>query len=517
LQFFYLCELIMDYCDSLTCFSRARTVEVRVGGIVIGGGHPVVLQSMTNTSTMDTAASAAQIRCIPGAGGPIVRLTTPGVGEARKLERIAALTPGVPLVADVHFTPEVAMVAAEYADKVRINPGNFKRTAGSDGEPGFAEFEALVEKCRARGVALRVGVNHGSLSPAIVERHGDTPEGMVASAMEFLGVCRRMDFDRVAVSMKSSNVRVMVHAYRLLTARMRKEGMAFPLHLGVTEAGDGMQGRVKSAVGIGALMADGLGDTIRVSLSEDPENEIPVAMLLRENFAAREGHDPITAIADPSLYHPYEFHPRTSGVTPFLYSELTDLGGVVVLEAHPGNPTAQWRAEILNMMAAGDTRPVMLHARYPAGTTLEKLQVLAAADMGLLFLDGLADGIWIECEGIAQADIDATGLHILQASRVRVSHTEYIACPGCGRTLYDLQGTLRAIRARTAHLAGLKIGVMGCVVNGPGEMADADYGYVGSGPGRVSIYRRREVVRRGVPAAEAIDVLLSIIAGDGCV
>ncbi|MDR2886085.1 MAG: (E)-4-hydroxy-3-methylbut-2-enyl-diphosphate synthase [Rikenellaceae bacterium] len=515
----------MEFCDSLTAFSRARTVEVRVGDVVIGGGRPVVLQSMTNTSTMDTAASAAQIRRIHAAGGQIVRLTTPSVREAQNMKAIAAATPGIPLVADVHFTPEVALVAADHVDKVRINPGNFRRSAGLDGQPGFAEFEELIEKCRTRGVAIRIGVNHGSLAPAIVDKYGDTPQGMVESAMEFLNVCRRMAFDQVVVSMKSSNVRVMVHAYRLLVARMRAEGMAYPLHLGVTEAGDGMQGRVKSAVGIGALMADGLGDTIRVSLSEDPEREIPVAALLRDHFAARAGavtqagpdaQAAIPPIADPSLYSPYEYRPRASAREglPFLRSEVADLTDIVVLETRTANPTAEWRTAILNMMAAGDRHPVMLHRRYPAGTTLEALQVLTAADMGLLFLDGLADGLWIECEGVAQADIDAIGLHILQASRVRISRTEYIACPGCGRTQYDLQGTLAAIRARTGHLTGLKIGVMGCIVNGPGEMADADYGYVGSGPGRVTLYRGREVVRRGVPEAEAIDALLELIATD---
>ncbi len=512
----------MKFCDSLTRYTRAETVSVRIGPVTIGGGEAVAVQSMTNTSTLDTEASAAQVMRIARAGGRIVRLTTPTMADARNMENIvrqvrAAGGEEVGIVADVHFTPDVAMAAADFVDKVRINPGNFRNRDG--------ELQKLIAKCRERGVALRIGVNHGSLAPAMVDRYGDTSEGMVASAMEFLEVCRAEGFDQVVVSMKSSNVRVMVHAYRLLAARMREAGMAFPLHLGVTEAGDAMQGRVKSAVGIGALLADGLGDTLRVSLSEAPEHEIPVGQLLAGYTGGRAGHADITPVVDPSLYHPFEYHPRRSdrvgrlggGQVPLLRSELTEeeLEGVAVLECTTSNPPAQWRAAVLNMQALGDRRPVVLRRSYPVGTTLEELMVRAAADTGLLFLDGLADGLWIECEGTTQADIDAVCFHILQAARVRITQTEYIACPGCGRTLYDLEGTLAAIRARTSHLAGLKIGVMGCIVNGPGEMADADYGYVGSGPGRVTLYRGREVIRRNIPQEEAIDALLELIAADG--
>ncbi len=495
----------MEFCDSLTIFSRARTTPVQVGGVVIGGGHPVVLQSMTSTDTLDVEASAAQTGRIHAAGGQLVRLTTPSLREARAMAAIAALTPGVPLVADVHFTPEVALEAAKHVAKVRINPGNFRRKGD--------EFEQLIAICRKNGTALRIGVNHGSLAPEILDRYGDTPEGMVASAMEFLYMCRKLAFDQVVVSMKSSNVRVMVHAYRMLAARMRAEGMRYPLHLGVTEAGDALQGRIKSAVGIGALLSDGLGDTIRVSLSEDPEREIPVAALLRDHIAARDGHDPLPEIIDPALYHPYEYHPR-SGRLPVLRSEIGSPDGFAVITPATANPTAEWRAAILNMTAAGDMRPVMLHKRYPAGTPVDDLAVMAAADFGPILLDGLADGMWIECEGIPQDKIDEIGFQIMQASRVRTTCTEYIACPGCGRTLYDLQGTLAAIKARTAHLAGLKIGVMGCIVNGPGEMADADYGYVGSGPGKVTLYKGKEVIKRNIPQQEALDALLDLIESE---
>ena len=354
---------------------RRKTVAVRVGDRWIGGDHPVLVQSMASVDTNDTEACIAQVLRIVEAGGELVRFTAQGRREAENLRNIRdglrARGCGVPLSADVHFNPEAAFVAAQIVEKVRINPGNF----GDDP----AKFIHLINICKAHGTALRIGVNHGSLAERIVLQHGDTPAGMVESAMEFLRICVAERFDQVVVSMKSSNVRVMVEAYRLLVTAMEAEGMAFPLHLGVTEAGDGEDGRIKSAIGIGALLVDGLGDTIRVSLTEPPENEIPVA-----------------------------------------YS-------------------------------------------------------------------------------------------ILQAARVRISRTEYIACPGCGRTLFDLQETLARVKAATSHLPGLKIAVMGCIVNGPGEMADADYGYVGAGPGRVTLYKGREVVRRNIPQDRAVDELLALI------
>lgn len=491
-----------------------RSGEVRIGGVVIGGGQPVAPQSMTDCSTLDTAACVAQIGRLRGRGCRIVRLTIQGPREAANLENIKreAATAGygdVALVADIHFAPQVALMAAEYADKVRINPGNF-------GGPG-ADFLALLDKCRLRDIPIRVGVNHGSLAPHIVERWGDTPRGMVESAMEYLRVCRAEGFDRVVVSMKSSNVRVMVHAYRMLAAAMEEEGMAFPLHLGVTEAGDGAEGRVKSAVGIGALLSEGLGDTIRVSLTEPPENEIPVARAIIGYCAGR---------GDGVRNSSQEYRRReTSSVgniggnkIPLLWDELdvdarrgVDDGRVAVLESVTADAPAEWRAGI---EVLGNRRPVILSKTY-SEKSIDELRIKAAVDFGMPFIDGLADGIHIENPGIPRQELDALALSILQAARVRISHTEYIACPGCGRTLYDLHGTLAAIRRRTSHLAGLKIGVMGCIVNGPGEMADADYGYVGEGGGRVAIYRGREVVRRGVPQEHAVEELVDVIKGFG--
>ena len=577
----------------LTQYRRRATHEVRIGACTIGGTHPVAVQSMTNTDTRDTAACVAQIERIARAGAPIVRLTAQGVREAENLrditERLRADGNTTALVADIHFLPEAAAVAAQYVDKVRINPGNYRLDRG--------ELEALVARCRERGVALRIGVNHGSLSKRIFDEWGDTPEGMVAAAMEFLHVCRREAFDQVVVSMKSSNTRVMVAAYRLLVEAMEREGMTYPIHLGVTEAGDDMEGRIKSAVGIGALLADGLGDTIRVSLTEAPEREIPVARQLADYFAAREGHAPIPAV-DESFYSPYEYRRRRSepveGVggdrPPVIWSELPEAlrgkvfyadihsvgevpdGRIVVLTTANGNGVAEQRAFFLRMEQAGKRNPVIVKRSYRE-RSLEALQVKAAADTGMLFLDGYGDGLWIEnetpagdgpsaagglsgaatisaagearvgdamsaaggCSGKEQAAqmagpgtpvpgaddtitperIDALSLAILQAARVRISKAEYIACPSCGRTLYDLQETLAAIKARTAHLVGVKIGVMGCIVNGPGEMADADYGYVGAGPGRITLYRGREVVRRGIPQAEALDELVALLRADG--
>ena len=581
------------YCDSLTAYARAVTRPVAVGSVVIGGGNPVRIQSMTNTDTNDTEASAAQVRRIAGAGGEIVRLTAQGRREAANLAAIRARLReegcSVPLVADIHFVPEAALVAAENVEKVRINPGNFNDRGG--------QFDRLVALCREHGTALRIGVNHGSLSAAVMERYGDTPEGMVASAVEYLALCRERGFDPVVVSLKSSNVRVMVQAYRLLAAEMRERGWDYPLHLGVTEAGDDMEGRIKSAVGIGALLADGLGDTIRVSLTEAPEREIPVARQLADYFAAREGHAPIPAV-DESVYSPYEYRRRRSepveGVggdrPPVIWSELPEAlcgkvfyadihsvgevpdGRIVVLTTANGNGVAEQRAFFLRMEQAGKRNPVIVKRSYRE-RSLEALQVKAAADTGMLFLDGYGDGLWIEnetpagdgpsaagglsgaaaisaagearvgdamsaaggCSGKEQAAqiagpgtpvpgaddtitperIDALSLAILQAARVRISKAEYIACPSCGRTLYDLQETLAAIKARTAHLVGVKIGVMGCIVNGPGEMDDADYGYVGAGPGRITLYRGREVVRRGIPQAEALDELVALLRADG--
>ena len=487
---------------NLRRYERRPSREVRIGRVVIGGNRPIAVQSMTNTDTKDTEACVRQIERIFRAGGPIVRLTAQGRREGENLQRIVRRLReegcDAAVVADIHFVPEVAAIAAKYVDKVRINPGNYNSSHG--------EFEALIDQCRERGVAIRIGVNHGSLSKRVFDEWGDTPEGMVASAMEFLRVCREKAFDQVVVSMKSSNTRVMVAAYRLLVEAMEREGMDYPLHLGVTEAGNGIEGRIKSAVGIGALLADGIGDTIRVSLTEAPENEIPVAELLVKHFARRPGKFPVL---HPERYSPTEYRRRTNVAVPVVHTE--PLEGFCVIEAVSENPTAELRAAILNL----DTpRPVVVKRRY-GETSPETLAVKAAADLGVLFLDGLADGIWIDAPGFAEEEIRNIELMILQAARVRFSHTEYIACPSCGRTLYDIEKTLAAVKSRTSHLKNLKIGVMGCIVNGPGEMADADYGYVGAGKNRISLYKGKECVLKNIPEEEAVERLVQLIKESG--
>ncbi len=486
----------------LTEYRRRATHEVRIGEVVIGGDHPIAVQSMTNTSTNDTRASVEQIKRIDRAGGKIVRLTAQGVREGENLKEIAALLRSegfkTALVADIHFLPEVADVAARYVEKVRINPGNYRLDRG--------DLERLIAHCRERGVALRIGVNHGSLAKRIFDEWGDTPEGMVEAAMEFLRICRREAFDQVVVSMKSSNTRVMVAAYRLLVERMAEEGMTYPLHLGVTEAGNGLEGRIKSAVGIGALLADGIGDTIRVSLTEAPEHEIPVAAHLVEHFSRRSGR---FEIRHPERYDALGFSRLHPEVEPRVHGE--DLTGFVVLEAHSENPTAELRAAILNRE---DSTPVVVKRHY-AMSDVEAVAIAAAADLGPLLLDGLADGVWVDAPQLGVELLREIELMILQAARLRFSHTEYIACPGCGRTLYHLEETLARIKERTSHLKNLKIGVMGCIVNGPGEMADADYGYVGAAPGRITLYRGREIVERNIPQEEAIDRLIEVIKAHG--
>lgn len=487
----------------LTRYTRRPAHEVRIGGVVIGGNRPIAVQSMTNTSTNDTAGSVAQIERIDRAGGKIVRLTAQGRREGENLKQIVE---GVradgfqtAIVADIHFVPEVAAIAANYVDKVRINPGNYRLDRG--------ELEALIAQCRERGVALRIGVNHGSLAKRIFDEWGDTPEGMVVSAMEFLRICRREQFDQVVVSMKSSNTRVMVAAYRLLVRAMEQEGMTYPIHLGVTEAGNGLEGRIKSAVGIGALLADGIGDTIRVSLTEAPENEIPTAQLLADYFREREGE---FEVKHPERYSPYAYRHRSGVQVPLTHDEWD--GKMRIIEAVSQNPTAELRAAILDLEV--EDEPVMIRRKY-TDSSLEAVAVKAAADFGGVLLDGLADGIWIDAPHLDAAELKEVELMILQAARLRFSHTEYIACPSCGRTLYDIEKTLAVIRSRTSHLKNLRIGVMGCIVNGPGEMADADYGYVGAAPGCITLYKGREVIERNIPEAEALDRLIALIKANG--
>ena len=563
-------------------YARRTTVEVNVGGVTIGCTNSVRVQSMTNTSTMDTDGSVEQVLRIVAKGGELVRLTTQGNREAVNMGDIKAQLKArgcnVPLVADVHFNAAVADTAARYADKVRVNPGNyvdaartFKHIEYTDAE--YAEelkrlrerFVAFLDICKAEGRAVRVGVNHGSLSDRIMSRYGDTPSGVVESCMEFLRICRDEEFKNVVVSIKTSNTSMMVTTVRRLVRVMAEEGISYPLHLGVTEAGDAEDGRIKSAVGIGALLADGIGDTLRVSLAEAPENEIPVAKQLVDYITYRAGHEPVEAVVSPSFNYeePVRRATKEWGIiggnnVPVVFgSEVADadiapdfvIANVVVCplsEAVAGsfvaveykdltaeniaklksleniaivastthaNPVAELRALVHKLMVEGVDAPVIIRRAYDE-QTVEALRIKAAADLGVLLVDGLVDGLWLENPSSSACELNSIMFGILQATRARISKTEYIACPGCGRTMYDLQGTLARIKAATAHLKGLKIGVMGCIVNGPGEMADADYGYVGAARGKVSLYRRKECVEKNIPEDEAIERLLQLIDSD---
>lgn len=563
-------------------YSRRSTVEVNVGGVAIGCNNPVRVQSMTNTSTMDTEGSVEQVERIVAKGGELVRLTTQGNREAVNLgsikEQLRARGCNVPLVADVHFNASVADTAAQYADKVRVNPGNYVDTArvfkhiDYTDEEYAAElvrlrerFVAFLNLCKANGKAIRVGVNHGSLSDRIMSRYGDTPSGVVESCMEFLRICRDENFNNVVVSIKTSNTSMMVTTVRRLVAVMASEGISYPLHLGVTEAGDAEDGRIKSAVGIGALLADGIGDTVRVSLAEAPENEIPVAKELVDYISKRAGHAAIACEPYEGFCYEEPVRRATTAVgvvggsqvpvvvgkavssldiaPDFLASEFRTVGVdeaadgsvislcircltpgnieklkslkdiIIVANSVHANPVGELRAVVHRLASAGVSAPVIVHCCYKE-ETVEALRIKAAADLGVLFIDGLADGVWLENPGIAAEDINSIAFGILQATRARISKTEYIACPGCGRTMYDLQGTLAKIKAATGHLKGLKIGVMGCIVNGPGEMADADYGYVGAARGKVSLYRQKECVEKNIPEEEAIERLLQLIESD---
>ncbi len=553
-------------------YHRRKSSPVRIGNVTIGGDNPVCLQSMTNTSTMDTEASVAQAERIASAGAGIVRLTAQGVREARNIGEIRNLMRShgyeTPLVADIHFNPKAAFEAACHTDKVRINPGNFvdpgrtfRKLDYTDGEYA-AELERIdealtpfLELCRKNDVAIRIGVNHGSLSDRIMSRYGDTPAGMVESAMEFLRVCRKRDFDRVVISIKASNVVVMVETARRLVRAMDAEGMDFPLHLGVTEAGDGEDGRVKSAVGIGTLLNEGLGDTRRVSLSEDPECEVPVARKLVEHVAARAtapslggefaaGYDQVTparrvsvksgniggdnrpvVITDSSEnFNPDSTPDYVTGETvgwcrleaPLTAEELKNVpaGVAVILSTKHKNYVGAMEQALHTMMSAGFDNPVILHADY-SDMDADSAILNASVDLGTLLMHGFADGVMITGSALAPERAAHLALGILQSARLRISRTEYIACPGCGRTLFDLQSTLRRVKAATTALRGLKIGVMGCIVNGPGEMADADYGYVGAGAGKVSLYRGKECVEKNIPADAAVERLLALIKADG--
>jgi len=498
-------------------FKRRKASEVNIGGVKIGAGYPVAIQSMTNTPTMDTEASVAQILRIAEAGADIVRLTAQTTAHARNLGAIrkAVRAHGceVPLVADIHFNPAAAFAAAEEVEKVRINPGNFVDPGRTfvklefTDEEYAAEIQRIRDKfvpflklCRERSVAVRIGVNHGSLSDRIMSRYGDTPAGMVESAMEFLRICVDEDFSDVVISIKASNVVVMTRTVRMLVEQMEREGMAFPLHLGVTEAGDGEDARVKSAVGIGSLLADGIGDTIRVSLAEDPECEIPVAReILRHIDSLPKADGSETEVG----LRAYEGVP----IVPGLGEKLPECA-VMADAAYP--------AVIESALAqAQPDKLLCVKAVYPDDMTPEQVRIAASVDLGYLLLNYGIAGVAIEAACMTSEELNMLALNILQATRKRVSKTEYIACPSCGRTLFDLQSTLAKVKEATQGLKGLKIGVMGCIVNGPGEMADADYGYVGAGPGRVSIYRGKQCVEKNIPADEALPRLIQLIKNDG--
>ena len=643
------------YCNSLTQYSRFVTREVQIGDIPMGAHHPIRIQSMTTTDTMDTIGTVEQTIRMVESGCEYVRVTAPSIKEAENLANIKKELRlrgyNVPLVADIHFTPNAAEVAARLIEKVRVNPGNYadkKKFENIDYTDAayqaelsriYDKFSPLVKICKEYGTAMRIGTNHGSLSDRIMSRYGDTPHGMVESAMEFIRMCEDLNYYNLVISMKASNTQVMVQAYRLLVQTMVKEGMNYPLHLGVTEAGDGEDGRIKSAVGIGTLLADGLGDTIRVSLTEDPEFEAPVARALANRFERKSANqeagnlgsdDALTFQSSnlptfQSLYNPFQYHRRNTDEVEnlgghqvprviinlekenlkdpailnsvgFNYSALLDkynltdqacdmvyLGSQLPSFSFPGGlkqlynyPTwlgladkqnchplfsiadfenAETKDEKLNfvkvlaedlkidqvkkldravlilatkaenamqtirnafvkLLEADLKLPVIVERNFD-GLNVEDFQLYSSTDLGGLFIDGFGDGVWINAEGIPLSVINSTSFGILQATRTRISKTEYISCPSCGRTLFDLQETTQAIRARTSHLKGIKIGIMGCIVNGPGEMADADYGYVGAGVDRITLYRGQEVVKKNVKTANAIDELIGIIQGDG--
>ncbi len=534
-------------------YKRRESSEAKAGEVGIGGHNPIRVQSMNNTSTLDTDASVAQALRIAEAGGEIVRLTTQGVREAENMAAIRKWLDDagchVPLVADVHFNPNAAFKAAETCEKVRINPGNFVDAARTFKKLEFTdeEYAAEIEKiretlipflnvCKANATAVRLGVNHGSLSDRIMSRYGDTPAGMVESVLEFLRICREEDFNNIVISIKASNVVVMVETVELLDRKMKEEGMAFPIHFGVTEAGDGEDGRIKSAVGIGALLSEGIGDTIRVSLTEDPEKEIPVAIKLRDYIMARNGHDEVklpSSVSEGSSRNyatpvpgfeninyplvvgidipgvPGAWHKVNAASAPYLFDDDTP----VVIESHNANPVGEIASWIDRFVTLGGKNPIFIKFSYD-DSDLEDLQIKAGADFGPLLLWGYGSGIILDAPAFTADEINSIALGLLQAARLRISKTEYIACPSCGRTLFDLQKTLKEVKEATAGLKGLKIGVMGCIVNGPGEMADADYGYVGAGPGKVSLYKGKQLVKKNIPSEEAIGELLALINAD---
>lgn len=503
-------------------YRRKPTHTVNIGALTLGGKAPIRLQSMLNTSTNDTAACVLQAVKVIEAGGEIVRLTTQGEREAANMANIRRELnvlgfSHVPLVADVHFNPKAAFEAAQHIEKVRINPGNFAQTY----EEAKEKFTAFLNLCKEKGVAIRLGVNHGSLSKRILDRYGDTPEGMVESCMEYLRICREQNFDNVVISVKASNVRVMVHTVRLMAKTMQDEGMDYPLHLGVTEAGNDYEGRIKSAVGIGTLLSDGIGDTIRVSLSEAPEKEIPVAKEIVRFIENRSKAPLLPEISIP--VDEFKYHRRDSvrigeyggGQVPVVLSAADVIpAGVEECRLTHQNALGEGRLFFAKLNAMGSNAPVVLSRHYPK-MPMERLIVTASCELGPFFVDGLGDGIRITADGVDDATLQELMLTILQASRARMSKTEYISCPSCGRTLFDIEGTIARIKEATGHLSHLKIGIMGCIVNGPGEMADADYGYVGASPDHISLYKGQTLVKRNIPQEEAVEALIDLIKENG--
>lgn len=653
------------YCISLTEYKRYKTREVQIGSIPLGGNNPIRIQSMTTTDTMDTKATVEQTMRMVESGCEYVRITAPSKLEAQNLEEIKKELRSrgceVPLIADIHFTPNAAEIAARIVEKVRVNPGNYAdrkkfETIEYTDDHYEAELERIREKftplvkvCKEYGTAMRIGTNHGSLSDRIMNRYGDTPLGMVESALEFVRICEDLNYYQIVLSMKSSNPQVMVKAYRLLIQKMEQEGMNYPLHLGVTEAGGGEDGRIKSAMGIGTLLEDGIGDTIRVSLTEDPEYEAPVAIFIADRYKKRSPHDPIEP-ADEVNYNPFEYRKKVSlevlGIggnnvplvvadysnriiekpadlndIGFFYEEKIDkwnmndcaadilyLGSrdipfdapkglrviydydfwkslkdkkkghplftseeylntsekddlmnfisvnihsltleflqkikndrtaVLVIETRNAHGMAEQRRMFIRLLQNNSRNPVIIKREYE-NINLDQLRLFSSTDLGALLLDGFGDGVWINIKEIKENNpavkngfwiktlvnqnqsnekiVNRILFGILQAARTRISKTEYIACPSCGRTLFDLQETTEKIRKRTEHLKGVKIAIMGCIVNGPGEMADADYGYVGSGVGKITLYRGKDIIKRNVPENNAVNSLIELIKEDG--
>lgn len=590
-----------QYCEDFGSYQKWRTREINIGDLKLGGKNPIRLQSMSSKNPMDTQANVEQAIRIIEAGGELVRFTAPTVKDAQNIENISKLLRqkgyNTPLVADIHFNPKAAMVAADFVEKVRVNPGNYAEISKtkinySDEEYQNAldaieiKFVELIDKCKNLNRAIRIGSNHGSLSQRVMDRYGDTPEGMVEAAMEFLRMAVKHDFYEIVLSMKSSNIRIMVQAYRLLAARMRQEKMNFPLHLGVTEAGEGEDGRIKSATGIGTLLEDGLGDTIRVSLTEEPEFEIPVAKAIVDRYKNRTSKHHYQIQKLP--YNPFEFNKRkTKSIkniggknempvigldwiynveykdidnrqiipfvnwhkeqrlsfpiielekylalkedikTAFVEIDTTDFNNgnidkltgkeniILVLKEDSDYSMHAFRYAYVKLLENNFTFPIILRRAYSDISELN-IQIYAAIDFGSLLVDGFGDGIWLESKNkISQERLNDIALGILQASRARISKTEFISCPSCGRTLFNIQDATGKIRQRTSHLTGLKIAVMGCIVNGPGEMADADYGYVGSGFAKINLYKGKDVIEKGIAEEEAVDALINLIKAHG--